>query len=545
MMQIKKMNRKFLVTIISVLVVCILVPVIFAFTSSAEMVDVYTTPNDLQLGWKNFSGYYVSNGEMLSQENGEYIMQNDGWAYYGTQDSAGYAYTRTAFNTGEGSVMTIKLTIDEFEGHEIGIAVRKSLDDGSENYMVEAFSDGFIRYIFRTTKDLNYADYIDKTVAKGFTFGEEQVHLKMEIDKSKGVLKGSYKIGGDIHSDEGWELVYSKPAPFVKASSHIYVGIGLASNTQGYPKKAVCSHFSINLKAPEGYVVEGGEDTGDEEDTNKEPEIVLPEDMPTVGDAILYETFTDDELFPGEEEVSVANPVWTIRSGTPTIQLNEAKNNRYIQTGLADEPLMMTAGDMTWTDYSVEMDITFSKETLVTEANRVALLVRHRSFVIGGSGDYYVQFINKTDDAGQLAGQYLQLWWSPSRGLFFPDSGVLMAEKCVSEGSMLEQGTAHTLKVDVMDNQFKVYLDDMSTPIMEYVDNDQCRTNLDGSVNVYAENEAHLEGCIGIVANAAELQIDNILVRKLNDYLGGDYDNRIMGNYEEPVPDWIAENYGY
>lgn len=543
MMKFKKMNRKLLATIISVFVLCVVVPVVFAFTSSAEMVDVYTTPNDLQLSWKNFSGQYASIGEMLSQENGEYIMQNDGWAFWGGKDSAGYAYTRAAFNTGEGSVMTVKLTVDEFEGHEIGIDVRKSLDDGSENLIVEAFSDGFIRYAYRLTKDMGYDNRID-VKTDTYEFGRDKVHFKMEINKSNGVVTGFYKIGGDIHSEDGWVKVYAKPATFIKSSSHIYVGIGIASNTAGDPKKAVCSHFSVNLKAPEGYVVEGGDGTGEEEDTNKEPEIVLPEDMPTVGDAILYETFTDDELFPGEKEVSVSNPIWTVRSGTATIQLNEAKNNRYLKVALGDEPFMMTAGDMTWTDYSAEVGIIFSEETMITESNSVSLLVRHRSFMIGGSGDYYVRIMNKVGSNGEFAGQYIQLWWRPSSGLFFPNTGTLMVEKCLSEDSMLELGTTHTLKIDVMDNQFTIYLDDMSTPILEYVDEDQFR--ISGGVNsTSAQNEAHLEGCIGVAIESADVQIDNLLVRKLNDYLGGDYDNRIMGSYNEPVPDWIAEGYGY
>lgn len=194
----------------------------------------------------------------------------------------------------------------------------------------------------------------------------------------------------------------------------------------------------------------------------------------------------------------------------------------------------MTAGDMEWTDYTAQMDFMFTEDTVPGDINQISLLFRHVSAVIGGSADYMVTLINKFDGDGNFSGQYLQICYRGCQMTFIPSNPTVRAEVCVSETEMLEKNTRHTLKVSALDNVFDVYLDDMTTPVLTYTD-----TNPGTSVT----NDAHLKGCIGIWTQAATVQIDNIVVRKLNDPLGGDYDNDIMGNYDQPIPDWIAERY--
>lgn len=546
----KKLSRKKIVALASTLIICMVLPIIFVFTSSAEMVEVYTTPNDLQLEWKNIWGEQCQwttppseNSQLLSQANGEYIMQTDAMALWGAHESISYAYTKAAFNTGEGSVMTIKVTIDEFEqGHEIGLDVRENVEPGAKNYSVAAFKEDrgtFIRYAYRQATNSRFS-YLDAD--KAFEFGTDKIHLKMVLDKTTGRISGYYKIGGDIHSEDGWTAVMTKSAAFIKQNSSVYVGISVASGKEGQFAKGVCSNFSINLMAPEGYVVEddgsSGEDTED-----KEPEIVLPEDDSAVGDALLYETFTDGNIFPSKEESSVANSIWTVRSGIPTLQVDDAKTNRSLKAMAIDEPLMMTAGDMEWTDYSAQMEFQFSADALIADKNQIDLFFRHRSFPIGGSADYSVAILNKYDSESQFIGQYLQLRWRGGENTFIPSKATVLQEVCLSETGMIELGVTHTLKVNVLDNVYNVYLDDMTTPIIRFTDINQDATG--AITRIGNNNEPHLEGCIGIGIQEADVQIDNIVVRKLHDYLGGDYDNEIMGHYKEPTPDWLAERYGY
>lgn len=539
----KKINQKKLSAIAVLLIVCLVIPIVFSFISRARMVDVYTTDKSLELQWANIygdksDGYRPSNdSKILGQNNGEYIMQSNSWAMWSVNDSISYAYTPAKFNTGSDSLLTIKCTIAEWNGKEIGIAVRKSLSPGSQATLFSIRPDDAFYLLYRLEENSNYS-YVKAN--NKITLGNQDVHMKVEVDKSKGRITTYYKLGGDIQDDNGWTSAGAKPCPWVKGCSTLYAGIAMSTASETLMGTAVCRNFSVNLKAPEGYVEENG---GGSSDTPvPKPDETLPEDFETVGDALLYESFTDGNLYPKGEEVSAANPYWTVRCGEPVLKVDDAATNRYLFTSSGDDPLMMTAGDMEWTDYSVQMDFIFPESVIVTEMNRMDLLVRHRSAVIGGSGEYSVSIMNQITD-GQFAGQYLRVYWRGAEKTFLPNIQKLLGEVCISNAKdgMIALGTRHVLKVDAMDNVLTVYLDDMNVPVLQITETTQRQE--EGESTPY--NDPYLVGQIGLIVRNADLQIDNILVRKLYDPLGGDYDNHIMGNYNEPVPDWIAERYGY
>lgn len=530
----KKINPRKKGIVAVILFASIAISVAFSFQSSAKMVDVYTTEAP-DLKFKNLygdksQGYPLSSDicKMISQKDGVYKMQSNALAIWYENDSASYAYTKSAFNTGDGSVMTIQCTVNNYTGEEIGICLRKSLDAGSETVLVSGRATSGYFLIDRAKQDAgcNY-----KQVATTFTYGED-IHYKMIVDKTKGRVSGYYKVGGSIESEEGWNLISAKSCGWVKKCTDLYTGVSISTAKESWIGVAEFTNFSVNLQAPEGYKIEdGGSDNKPDE-----PEVTLPEDLAAAGDALLYETFTDNDLFPtNEEKISIVNPCWTVRSGEPKIKVNESATNRYLYVQSADDILMMTAGDMAWTDYSVQMDVMFSSETLKDEANEISLLVRHRSQVIGGSGDYSVTIQNKVEN-GILKGQYIQLMWRGNENKFIPTSRKILAEACLKANDMVKQDVNHTVKADVLDNTFTIYFDDMKEPILTYTDENKGNG---------AGKDPHLRGCIGILAKNVTAQIDNIIVRKLNDPLGGDYDNDIMGNYNEPTPDWMAERYGY
>ena len=86
-------------------------------------------------------------------------------------------------------------------------------------------------------------------------------------------------------------------------------------------------------------------------------------------------------------------------------------------------------------------------------------------------------------------------------------------------------GTKHTVRIDALDNVITVYIDDMTTPILEYTD----------------ENSATFKGNggIGFYSDSACVSVDNIVVRKLDDPVGGDYDNKINGNFNKQIPNYV------
>ena len=530
----KKWNRKILAIIASVLVVCVVVPICFSFTSSAELVDVYTTTNP-ELTFVNIwnersMGYQPSKeSKLLAYENGVYKMQTNAWGMWSEYDSISFAYTKSAFNTGEGTLMTIQFTVDSWDGKEIGINIRESLEAGSPS-VGATFRVGGAYLLSRVEENAAYT-HSEKAITTDF--GNTRMHIRMQLDKSKGRVSSYYKMGGDINSEEEWKPISSRTCSFIRGCKNLYTGISLSNANETVMSIAQCSNFSVRLQAPEGYVIEGEEGTEDGK-TEAEPEVTLPEDFVPPEDALLYETFSDGNLSPEDkEEITISNPVWNVRKGLATVKVNESETNRSLITTSIDEVLMMTAGDMEWTDYSAQMDVMLTQDAIETDVNTVELLFRHRSYVIGGSADYSVTLINKLN-GGSFAGQYLQLRWRGGEDTFIPSSQTVLAEVCLSKESMLPLGEWHTIKVEAVDNVFLIYFDDMTTPILSYTD-----TNIGNGAN----QDPHLCGCIGLVVTGAYVEIDNILVRKINDPLGGDYDNDIMGNYDEPIPDWLVERY--
>ena len=86
-------------------------------------------------------------------------------------------------------------------------------------------------------------------------------------------------------------------------------------------------------------------------------------------------------------------------------------------------------------------------------------------------------------------------------------------------------GRTHKLRADCFDNVITVYIDGIK--IFEYTDTDSVKM--------------HAIGSIGFGVNKGNVLIDNVTVRKLNDPVGGDLDNKIKGNWDLPVPDYIQD----
>ena len=94
--------------------------------------------------------------------------------------------------------------------------------------------------------------------------------------------------------------------------------------------------------------------------------------------------------------------------------------------------------------------------------------------------------------------------------------------------NLIGDGLTHNLKVYSIDNKTAVYLD--GALVLEYIDSSE-----DGHIN--------LRGGIGFYTNAVDMTVDNILVEKLDDENGGDFDNIIGSRFDDDMPDYIREFY--
>lgn len=517
------------------LIICLLIPATIG--ASADMVNVYKLENP-ELTMENIGGdnaVWKPSGHILEQRDGYYKIDTDSWAFWLSNDSLDFACIKTPFNTGRGSILTVETSVTSWSGTgsgSAGIHIRNGLaDDDVGIYLCQR--PGNIYFMYRKTKGVSVNQGIHLQVNDTYPTA-----FRIELNKTKNNATGYYKVGNGK-----WITIGNIP---YQSTNQVYVGLAAHASTQDRFDVMECQGLTVQLDAPEGYEIEDDTSSGDTGSTEpEEPEFTLPEDLPAPGDALLRETFTDGNLFPAADQQSVTNPVWTVREGTPNVMVDEAQTNRYLLLNASDNPLMMTAGDMHWTDYSVQVDITFpSADITQYESNYFNLLFRHKTVVIGGSSDYAVSLVNKFQNNG-LIGQYVQLNYGKSRNTFSPSGSntyTTLKEVMLVEAGMVAADVTHTLRVDALDNTITVYFD--GEVVLTWDDTDRAAVATDATAVLYEKNRPHLLGCVGLYATNISAQVDNLLVRKLQDPIGGDYDNQIGGGFDQPVPDYIKERYG-
>ncbi len=534
----KTSKRASVKIILSALLVCVLVISSFAFSSSA-LENVYTTENP-ELTLEHIFDARAGGGMQdvwkptgtLSQSAGKYNLTSNSWCFWSNYDALDFAYTEAGFNTGAGSILTASVKLDSYKSSgsysSTGLMIRESL---------AANGRGVFLFVRGSNLYLMYRQGTSGSGQLPYTHFQTTINYPLELKMV--VNKDRKKVYGYITSKGGKETPIG-PISF-DAANKLYIGIATHSLDRNKYDESVYSSFKIKLDAPEGWEYEEEEGTSSSpEEENKDPEVVLPEDLPVTENTLLKETFTNGFLTEDPEGnlESATTPVWAVRSGKPIMALDDDKTNRYLKISSLDDPLMMTAGDMSWTDYKASFEFTYSSElTSLAESNTLQFLVRHRSVVIGGSGEYSVKLVNKFSSNGDtLYGQYLQLYYGKLRGTFIPISNtVLLKEVQLVEGGMLPFDTTHKLMVEVFDDTIKVYLN--GELLITYPETD------DEALSRADKRNMNLIGNIGFYAVDTSVDIDNITVLKLNDVLGGDYDNKIAGKFDDPIPDYIADGF--
>lgn len=518
--------------------------------AKAELVNVYTTKNptfEFERVWDSRTAKgWESSGELLENDSssGKYKMKTNAYAFWSDYDGIDFAYVKSPFNTGSGSLLTVETTIDSWDGSgaaSTGICIRNSLA-GNENGIYLCVRPGIVYFMSRDVA----ANRVNSGPTKSFTANVYPLKLRIVLNYDKKIATGYWFVNGV------WDTVGN--AKFKNVAKQLYVGVASHSANQSSFYTSSWSDFSIKLDAPEGYVID--DDSSSSSSGSSEPEIVLPKDPEPLGDTLLRETFTDGNLTPSTEEMGIDNPYWDIVSGTPKLAVDDEHTDRWLQLSALDDELVMYTGDKEMTDYSVSADITFnSADVLTTEENNFTLLVRARAVPVGGCFDYGITLKNEIDSEGLLKSQKLVLQYRYGDSDYFPDysrskgaghKAFVLKSVTLAEKSMVEMDVAHKLKVDVFDNTIKVYFDDMNTPIITWDDSDRANKVYDSNNLVNETSYPNLYGKIGIATKNITAKVDNIVVRDLPDALGGDYDNftgGIGGSFDMPIPDYIKQKY--
>ncbi len=535
----KKPHMKKLTAYVLTAVLLIGITLMATIVASAENVVIEQSEGFVMLDHKNVGEVagstslvttWPTKGE-LKQSNGEYVLTSNGYAQWFDYDGLGFAYKEIYFNYGRKAKLSFEGTLTYFDGEVAqagaGLMIRSSLQPGAATLMMHV-----------------RPEYCMATYRR--TDGGESKIAQPQLNATADAIKAMFPISFKIELQAGTATYYYRPAgtevwgkaysvPFEYNGESVFIGLSVYSQKESHMATSKWKDFSYKVEAPEGTVPGGGGDA----ETPTEATVVLPPDIPiSTEDVLMRETFTDGSLveYNNPDMVETAdNPIWDVKGSGYEIKTNSDQTNRYLAMEYADLETALFAGSRDWTDYRYQMDLTFTNATTLTETNDVHLYVRHTDYAHYGYENYTVSFMTY-----QVKGQPVRGVQISSRisGSFNGAGNVPLVQK--EFDYLADLGTKHTVAIDAFDNTITVYWDGQE--LLSFTDwGDDSMDYLDSSNGT--GYEVKTTGRVGLNANGANIEIDNIFVYKLEDPLGGDYDNLIGGNWDLPIPEDFLNNF--
>ncbi|GAA3407958.1 hypothetical protein ACFFNY_11795 [Paenibacillus hodogayensis] len=260
----------------------------------------------------------------------------------------------------------------------------------------------------------------------------------------------------------------------IDMGTNVMAGVGAFSITS-HP---ITAHFS-NVSV-----------AGEDDYTPPDGEYVDP--GPVTDHLLLRDNFEDGSVT--NKPASVTNPLW---DGVKLACIVKEPDGNHVWKRNGMNGIVL-AGSKAWTDYEASLDVRFDPAS--AGKNVAELVVRGRKTVL--FGDFYYA-------AGFADGNKLVLEKASAGG------ATRVKEAAI--GSYVD-GVIRTLKVVVLDNQIEVYVD--------------------GALKIRYTDELlpNLKGAVGIRTEESFVTFDNVVVNRIDDPLGGNYDNEVGGNFDKPAP---------
>lgn len=515
-MKMKKALKIFLPAFVAVSIIVTAVSI----KAKADMV-VIDEQKECDLTYLSLEGRYNDNVWInqgsLEKSGNNYILKSNGNAQWGNTDSLSMGYKHVKFNYSKKVQLTVETTMTSFDGFQTnagaGLMIRSGTNPESACIMIHYRPN----YVIATYRMMDGKDSKQGKTLTADTSGMYPVTFKAVVIKGESKVYTYYKI-------KNGEYVEFASIPFVYAND-LYIGISGYSQLESHTATAVFSSFGYKLEGPDDYkVVDDNTSSDSSSSGSSSSSDIYPEDYPVSADTLMYESFTDGSMTNnnGDKQNDITNPIWDIwdtAEDSIEIKSNENKANRYLSEYMLSHRFY-TVGDQSWTDYNMSADFRFTREYSKDEANNLVFMIRHTDIDQYGHQFYYVSF-QKYNKKNVLA---IGLVDSAK----FPYNNMTIIPETVVEFDYLSSDFIdkwHTIDISAFDNVITVSVD--GTELTKYTDNSAlCKT----------------EGNIGLMTDMAAVDIDNIRVTKLEDLLGGDYDNRIGGNWDQPMPKYL-ENF--
>ena len=499
--------------------------------TSLKCVQIHGVDKDKKDAWANGEGCkYIEN---LAEKN--YKLITNAFNPWFTQDSVSFAYTEMSYVYGEEGRLVFETQMNSWNATAseeacAGIMFRNSLEPGAMNVMMHCRPT---RILFSYRASNNSGSGRSRIITTSIRY---PVMLKMEL--YEGYVSCYYQQAGDS------DYIRVGDAPF-SVSGTVYAGFAAGTNSQSEYATADYTGFNCYLAVPEDAKPVDPSSSSDSSSSSG-PEPLETEDPEIYDNVLLKETFSDGtpedpknndgifEVKDVEENGKIVkkqirtNPLWTYNKKLePKIITNEQKTNRYLYDKRTSNAYYY-AGDQHWADYSMSLEFTFTEDFAEDMKNEFYVFVRNTDIDQYGVHNYAVAFhskrlnnrnVNCMSIARRMGGEYAMTPTDVDTSNLAEGDVVDYEFNYLAEENI---NVTHTLKITAFDNIITVYLD--GAQVMRYTDN---------------TNEIRGFGNIGFMANNAAVKVDNIEVVKEEDLLGGDYDNKICGNWNMPIPDII------
>ena len=442
--------------------------------------------------------------------SGTYTMETDGYVVWDKSDDFYFGYRR--YDIGSKSSDTLTATVDltsftaipgcgKYYTASCGLMIRAGLEADAPSILLHV-REGAIGVLNRKEK----GDGTNYTASGATPTDVTGLRIVKKGDK----YECFYKISGlDWISFKTVKMASDGP---------FYAGLALHCSDKKNPVIGTFKNLSVVGSGEYVDNPSGGDDSSDSNDEYKD----LPEweDAPIPDNCLFYETFTDPYIAKRDGK-TVDKPKWKYYNGKVTVSEDGNRESYYPMIAATD-----IFGGTKWTDYRTSLDFRVTKDTDPSENDSFTLRVRNKAIETTGYTGYNIKISSTYNVSDKTTKCYVEV----SRQ-FRTITDKLIAK---SEIPSYLDYKSHNLAVEVIDNRIKVFYD--LKPIIFTVNSQQVTELTDDSEMVIGYGNVALT-----MTDSIDVYFDNIIVTKLDDPIGGDYDNFIGGNWNENVPDYAQD----
>ncbi len=541
------MTKQKMICILSVCLAVVLLVTAVAFSELTAKAEEYNELNpefqearidsDVEKDYGQSLYYQESH---FQQEDGKYQIKTNAYVAWYTNCDVAMLYRQYNIGSKSTDKLTVELTVDSqtsdtgsslHENASSGIMMCGSVTDPGAPYVYLHTRGNYVMVVYRIQPGMSYALYSSSAPEYPVTLKMEKVGNKYTCSFKNASMTSFSTIGAVASNIAG--PIYAGPA------SH-----SCDENT------AIISNYSNYSAVGQGSceIADSGADQGP---TKPVIEPLVREDDPFDAETtLLKETFSDGtfeipelndgyfevETVPlpsgGQEKIrKVDNPIWKDSFGD--IYTNEDLTNRMWKSPYADGTA--NVGDRKWTDYTLELDFDLTSSDPQTE-DKFIVWTRYRE--VESTGYYGIGYSIETTVSGPetnpVTKTQIKIYDRKRRN--YIKYGDLEA---TAEIENLYGTGLHHIKIECLDNSYKFYLDG---ELITFTGSDQ--SEMPGEkFTTYYDNAAapNVIGSIALTTEMCEAYVDNILVTKIYDEYGGDYDNLIGANYNDKIPDYLQE----